>query len=318
MPSAPPLLPSPLAKHGRTWTTRAGVGLLRGVCFVGSVMATVAVLLAFVPDATSSCSTGERLAAHLRVLVSWTGSLDGPCLSVQRLHPLAEVVAARSLRTFGLVGGALAGAALVGVALGVAAARHPHRRSIRLAAQGLRLASGVPALAWGATMILLSIAWLGWLPFFGAGTGLAHTAWTLLLPILVLIVGDGTVAAILQGTEAETQRALRQPHLQALRAAGLPTAPHVRYALLAPLSAMLASRLAYLLGLSAVVEVLFGWQGIGWQLVESLTMPAKDIPLVLALTGVLVGTAYASQRLSEARWLQARARRATLPPSQPA
>ena len=276
-------------------------------------MAGVAVLLAFAPDATSPCTTAERMVAHLRMLATLNGTPDGPCLSVQRMHALPEIVAIRSARTLGLAACALAGAAVLGLPLGIAAARHPHRRTTQLVVRGLRVASSLPVLVWGVGAILVSIAWFGWLPFLGTGMSPTHRLWTLLLPVIVLMLGDGTLAEVVHSTEAEAQRALRSPHLQALRAAGLPTAPHVRYALVAPVTAILASRLTYLLGLSAVVEVLFGWQGLGWQLVESLTTPAKDVPLILALTLVLVGTAYAAQRLSEARWLQARALRATVP-----
>jgi peptide/nickel transport system permease protein len=65
---------------------------------------------------------------------------------------------------------------------------------------------------------------------------------------------------------------------------------HLVRGLIPPTLATLAGKLSYLIGGSVVVEYVFGWQGLAYQVLDSLTTSGpKDYPFILAATMLFVG-----------------------------
>lgn len=105
----------------------------------------------------------------------------------------------------------------------------------------------------------------------------------LALPALVLAVHE--MAALLRVTRSSLLQVLRMEHVRTARAKGLPyqrvlwrhALPHA----LIPVISVVGGRVGQLLTGAAVVEIVFGWPGIGRLMLAG--MQARDIPVLLSL-----------------------------------
>ena len=120
---------------------------------------------------------------------------------------------------------------------------------------------------------------LGWFPIGGYGTP-AH----LVLPALTLgILGSGWYARMMRSSMIDV---LRQDYIRTARAKGLGRARVVlRHALpnaILPVIAMIGIDIGMFMGGIVVVELVFGWPGIGqlaWQAIQRI-----DIPIIMGVT----------------------------------
>lgn len=227
-------------------------------------------------------------------LATYTGSVLTGDLGHSFVHgkPVASVIAERLPATLLLTGTALVISTVVGVALGVLAVR---RRGglgevgVTVTALGL-FAS--PVFWLGQLALILFALQLGWFPVQGISSprsdpqGLAHladVAHHLALPAVVL--ASQMLAAVTRMTHSSMLDELEQDYITTARAKGLSEwRVLVRHALrraLLPVATVIGARIGHLLSGSVVVEVVFGWPGVGRLLLSSIE--ARDRPLILGI-----------------------------------
>lgn len=152
----------------------------------------------------------------------------------------------------------------------------------------------LPEFIIGSLLILLLFSWLGWLsPISLIAPGenpLSHPK-QLALPVLTLLFAS--LASSIRMVRAGMIEALRADYVQMARLSGFRERTVVyRYALrnaLAPSVQVLAQNLQYLIGGIIVVEYLFGYPGIGKELVD--TVAIRDVRAVQSIA-ILIAAAY--------------------------
>ncbi len=159
--------------------------------------------------------------------------------------------------------------------------RHP-RLASTLTAIGYVL-SGLPVFWLGYLAIYLATPRLGVLPVMMSDTPGEH-AWLLfLVPVVVLGLGNGTVAEVTRHLRSHLSGVLREDYIRTARARGASLWRHLyKDGLVMPLSSLLASKVPYVLGGAIVVEQVFNWPGMGrltWQAASD-----RDYPVLLGVT----------------------------------
>lgn len=207
-------------------------------------------------------------------------------------RPAIAVIADRLPATLLLAATALALSSVAGVGLGVAAARREGRPIDVGITAGVLTVFAAPVFWLGQIALLVLALGAGWFPVQGmltAGsdaTGLDRgldIARHLALPALVL--ASQQVAAVTRLTRAGLVEELRLDHVRTARAKGLAewrvVWVHAMRRAALPVVTLIGGRLGYLLGGAAVVEVVFGWPGIGRLLLDAIE--ARDLPILFGL-----------------------------------
>ncbi|MGW5688054.1 ABC transporter permease [Nonomuraea sp. NPDC003754] len=239
-------------------------------------------------------------------------------VSLRTRRPVMEDLLNAFPATLELVGAALVVAILVGVPVGVLAARHKRRLpdlSVRL---GSMLAVSVPVFWLALTLQLVFATHLGWFPVAGEydttlDTTSPLTLWTNITIVDALITGNWpiftstaehlvlpalVVAAYPAGVIAQLTRAALieesgQDHVRFERAMGFgETAILTRFALrpaLNPVLSLIALVFAYSLVNGFLVEAVFNWPGLGRYAFNAIT--SADTPGIAGVT-VLVAVVY--------------------------
>lgn len=274
--------------------------LLLGVSFLTFLLAELAPgdalsTLRLEPDATPETLATWR-ARHgldrplpLRYL-RWLGGVVRGDLGISAGHgsPVATLLWPRARNTLLLTVLASGLAWLVALPLGVAAAARPGGLWDRLSLGSSALLLAVPELLLGLGGLLYAVH-SGHFPTGGmAATGAPLEGWARLADLahhLVLPVAALTLAGIprlLRHVRSAMVEALDAPFVRAARAHGIPRRRLVwRYGLRAaanPLITLAGFSVAALLSGSLVIEVIFGWPGLGPLLLAA--MLARDLQLV--------------------------------------
>jgi peptide/nickel transport system permease protein len=150
-------------------------------------------------------------------------------------------------------------------------------------------ATVIPEFVSGILLIVVFAVFLRWLPGFAtapAGSGLFTQLRHLILPAIPLVlVLFGYIARI---TRAGVIEALDADYTRTAILKGLPRSTVIRRDVLRnallPTIAVIASQIGYLIGGLVVVEVLFGYQGVGKLLFDA----ARNADFPLLASGVLV------------------------------
>ena len=214
----------------------------------------------------------------------------GTSLTYRPGQPVLEVIASPALRTVGLVVAALvcATGAAVALAFFTAGRRGTLRRA--LSGWGIQAVSLVPVflLAHGLVLGLNESTWAlvqaGWIPrpdWFALPDqpSLLRTS----LAIAVLAVGSGALSEAHSQIEDALVAIRRSPYLDAVRARGGPTWPHVVRNLLPPLASTVAERAAFLAGGVVIVEQVLLLNGLGAVLWRAALLRDYDLALAIAL-----------------------------------
>ena len=208
------------------------------------------------------------------------------------IHSKAEVstlLAERLPATFKLTLIALLIALCIGLPLGIVAALKAGRWPDGLATTLSLTLSAMPHFWLGPLLMLVFALWLGWLPVSGM-----ESASSIVLPALTL--GFGLSAILTRMTRASLLEVLHEDFVRTARAKGLPERTvilrHALRAALLPVVTVIGLQLGSLLAGAVITETVFGWDGVGRLLVESIEK--RDYPitqacvLVIALVYVLV------------------------------
>jgi peptide/nickel transport system permease protein len=189
-------------------------------------------------------------------------------------------IASRVAVTLPLAVGGFVLSTVLGVVGGVVAAQRRGRPADRIIG-GLGIAAAsTPAFATGVLLLLVFGVKLRWFPVSGDGSGFADRASHLVLPIITL--GLLGAATILRRTRIAVATALERDDVAFARARGVSSrAILFTYVLRHAAVIILTSAsviLIYMLAATAVVESVFGMNGIGLYLLNAIN--TKDLPAV--------------------------------------
>jgi peptide/nickel transport system permease protein len=209
---------------------------------------------------------------------------------------VSEVIAERFVPTLMLTGSALVLAIAAGIPLGIAAARNSGRLiDISTSLGSLLLYSTPVFLIAQVAMLWLSLS-LGWFPIQGmtsvdsaaGGNGywldvLRHLA----LPAAVLASQE--LAILTRLVRVGLLEELARDHVRTARAKGAGEASvllrHAFPRAILPTVTVIGSRVAHLLAGAMIVEIIFGWPGMGRLLLGALQ--GRDAPLLLGIFFVI-------------------------------
>jgi peptide/nickel transport system permease protein len=222
--------------------------------------------------------------------------------------PVAEILAPKFWNTLVLAGASFVLAAGMGVAVGMLAAARQGSALDRVGI-GISLVVGnMPPFWLGLTLIALFALKLRWLPSLGmyslrGGGGVVDLLLHLLLPAATTAAAPGAIIARM--TRASTLEILAQDYIKVARAKGLSErvviGAHALRVAAPPIVTICGLQVGYLLGGAVFTEEVFGWPGLGRQLVSSVI--ARDIQVVqgavlfIALSFVLVNLVVDSTNL---------------------
>jgi peptide/nickel transport system permease protein len=234
-------------------------------------------------------------------------------------RPVAEVIAERLPATLLLTGTALLISTLVGLGLGVyTATRHGRWPDVAVNLTALAVYAA-PVFLIGQLMILLLALRAGWFPVQGMSdarsnaTGVPHlldVAHHLTLPALALASQE--IAATARLSRVGLLDELRQDHIRTARAKGVAEriviGKHALRRAVLPVVTVLGGRVGHLVAGAVIVEVVFGWPGIGRLLVTA--MQTRDAPIVLGIFLLVALTVVVANLLTDLlyAWLDPRVR----------
>ncbi|MGD8883119.1 MAG: ABC transporter permease, partial [Desulfobacterales bacterium] len=161
--------------------------------------------------------------------------------------------------------------------------------------------SVTPEFATGIFLILIVAVWLGWLP--GATVIGEKAPWErldmVILPVLTLTLIE--LGYILRITRASMVEVMKSPYIRTAYLKGLPywriVFKHaLRNALMAPITVIML-HVNWLMGGIVIVEVVFGYPGLGKYLLDSAMF--KDINALEAGAMILVSVAVLTQLVAD-------------------
>lgn len=168
-------------------------------------------------------------------------------------------------------------AAVLGVALGVVAARRNGSRSDQAIRLFAILGQSAPPFLIGIFAIMIFGIQLQWLPTSGA-----FTPWHLILPAATLALFS--LASILRLTRSAMLDTLSAEYVKFLRAKGMGERTilwkHALRNALIPVVAILGIQLSHLIGGAVIIELVFNWPGVGRLMVTALEN--RDFPVIQA------------------------------------
>ena len=223
-------------------------------------------------------------------------------------QPVLDLIGGRLGATLELTLTALIAASIVGVLLGVAAARW-RGGPVDLGTQATSLAGySVPEFWLGQILIVVFAVGLGWLPSQGNrsirapteglaafGDGLRY----LLLPAVAL--SFRYVALIARLTRASLLEVLGSDFILAARGRGAAESTvlfaHALRNAAAPIVTVIGYNFGFVLAGSALIETVFGWPGIGRLLFDSISR--RDYPVLTAILLLVSATVVLSNLVTD-------------------
>ncbi len=171
----------------------------------------------------------------------------------------------------------------------------------RVISSGGMMVSVVPEFVTGIFLILIFSGWLKWLP--GAAAIGNKAPWevplAIVLPVLTLTMSVlGYVLRITRASIVEVMRAayIRTAYLKGLTNFQVIWGHAIRNALIAPITVIML-HVSWMLGGIVIVEVVFGYPGLGVYLLDSALY--KDINAIEAGTMIMVATAVGTQLVAD-------------------
>jgi peptide/nickel transport system permease protein len=203
-----------------------------------------------------------------------------PGVSLYSGEPITTIIAQAGLNTLKLALAAAFLTYLTAIPLGVLAAWKRNttvdQGTMLLAVLGM----GVPNFFLAILLIQVFGVWLRWLPIAGS-----EGATTIVLPAVVLAAE--AIAINLRLVRSSVLEELGRDYVRSLYAKGLPEWRilwvHALRNALPPVIALAGIMLRTLLGYTLIVETIFRWPGLGFQLVDAILKRDYSVAQVLAL-----------------------------------
>jgi ABC-type dipeptide/oligopeptide/nickel transport system permease component len=203
--------------------------------------------------------------------------------SVRTREPVADEIGWRYLNTLKLTAAALVIAVVLGLGLGLLAAWKRGTWVDTLATSLSLVGVSTPGFAFGLLMLLVFAVWLRWVPVLAEG-------WqALLLPALTLgLIEAAPLARVARSAMVEV---LGSEFVRGARAKGMSeSAVLLRHALpnaLLGVVTLVGLQIGSLLGGAFIIEVVFGWPGIGELAVQAIQWRDFAITQAVILVGAL-------------------------------
>lgn len=239
------------------------------------------------PETLAAIRVKYRLADPLpRQYLAWAaGALRGDLGESFRLkQSVSAMIRQRLPVTLQLIAMSMILSLAAAVPLGVAAAANRGRALDRIITGFALVALSSPVFLTGILGILVFAYYLGWLPAFGSGSGLAENLRYLLMPSIALALN--MLALSLRVTRNGMIEALASNYVQTAVAKGLPRRvvllKHALRNALIPLSTVTGLQIGFLLTGTVLVEYTFGIGGIGSLLVNGIQ--SSDYPVIQGAT----------------------------------
>jgi peptide/nickel transport system permease protein len=234
--------------------------------------------------------------------LSWlAGMLRGNFgASIRTGLPVLNEISRVGLNTLLLTLGSMAVTLLVAVPIALyAAVRGVNRISFPLT-MAAYVVSALPVFWLGYVVIYLFLHKFGIFPLASGSPGSAQgtNRIYLLLPIVVLGLGNGTLSEVVRHLREEMGRVLSEDYVRTARAKGASVWNHAfKEGFLIPVTEIVASKIPFILGGAVIVEQVFNWPGMGrmaWQAAQD-----RDFPVIMGiavLAAVFVRTGSLLQR----------------------
>jgi peptide/nickel transport system permease protein len=234
--------------------------------------------------------------------LSWlAGMLQGNFgASIRTGLPVLGEISRVGLNTLLLTLGSMAVTLLVAVPIALyAAVRGVNRISFPLT-MAAYVVSALPVFWLGYVVIYLFLHKFGIFPLASGAPGSAQgtNRLYLLLPIVVLGLGNGTLSEVVRHLREEMGRVLSEDYVRTARAKGASVWNHAfKEGFLIPVTEIVASKIPFILGGAVIVEQVFNWPGMGrmaWQAAQD-----RDFPVIMGiavLAAVFVRTGSLLQR----------------------
>jgi len=224
-----------------------------------------------------------------------------PGLSLRTGRPVAKSLFIRLRNSLVLAGIAFIIVMPLALFLGMIAGLKEGTLRDRVLSVGGMMFSVIPEFATGIFLILIVAVWLGLVP--GATVFGEKAPWErpdmLILPVLTLALIE--LGYVLRITRASMVEVMRSPYIRTAFLKGLPywriVLKHaLRNALIAPITVIML-HVNWLMGGNVIVEVVFGYPGLGKYLLDSALY--KDINALEAGAMVLVTVAVGTQLIAD-------------------
>lgn len=148
--------------------------------------------------------------------------------------------------------------------------------------------AAIPSFVCAIFFIFIFTVHFRWFPSFGNGHGFVGTIDHLTLPAAALAVS--AIAIIARVTRAAVREELAREHVQTAVSRGIPTGQLIRRHVLRnaaiPITTVAGLTIAALIAISAIVEQVFGLNGLGSYLVQAAQQ--KDLPVVQGISLLFV------------------------------
>ena len=243
--------------------------------------------------------SGGAPAAYIPLI---KGLLRGdPGISLRTGRPVIKSLLSRAKNSLILAGIAFVIVMPLALVLGFIAGLYEGKLLDRVLSIGGMIFSVTPEFATGIFLILIFGVWLEWVPgaaVIGSASPLSKPD-MLILPVLTLtLIELGYVLRITRASVVETMRSayIRTAHLKGLPFWVVVLKHSARNALLAPITVIML-HVNWLLGGIVIVEVVFGYPGMGQYLLESALY--KDINALEAGAMILVTVAVGTQLVAD-------------------
>lgn len=231
------------------------------------------------------------------------GLLRGdPGVSFKDRRPVSEVLGRRLMNTLFLAGIAFIIVMPIALLLGLVAGLNEGRLIDRVFSVSSLVATATPEFASGVFLILIFATWLGWFPGAVVVTddrAIFENPQMLILPVLTLTLIE--LGYVLRITRASMVEVMRTNYIRTAVLKGLPQNRIIfkhalRNALMAPIT-IITLHINWLIGGIVVVEVLFGFPGMGRYVLDAALF--KDVFAIEAAAMVLVVVAVGSQLIAD-------------------
>jgi peptide/nickel transport system permease protein len=146
--------------------------------------------------------------------------------------------------------------------------------------------SALPVFWLGYIVIYIFIHNFGLFPLISGSSGAQEYAWLyVLVPIVVLGIGNDAMSEIIRYLRAEMRRVMAEDYIRTARAKGASVWRHAfKEGLLVPITEIIASKIPFILGGAVIVEQVFNWPGMGrmaWQAAQD-----RDFPVIMGIAMV--------------------------------